>query len=103
MVWNHRVCWKVCISLLRFVGLRRQVCIHTYIHTYIHTHIHTYSKLCAFQSVFETRELLPKTEMLTTTECGTDEHGNYYEHEVEIDRPLLKKNFHDQNMTLSDT
>ena len=38
--------------------------------------------------------------MLTTIECGVDEHGNYYEQEVET---LHKKNIRNQNMSISDT
>jgi len=39
---------------------------------------------------------------LLTIECGIDKYGNYYEHEVEIERPLQKKNIQDQNMIIGD-
>ena len=40
---------------------------------------------------------------MLTIECGIDKHNSYYEHEVEIERPLQKKNLQDQNMTLGNT
>ena len=48
------------------------------------------------------RELRQKNETLLTIDCRIDKYGNYYEHEVEIERPLQKKNLHDQNMIIGD-